>query len=93
MGWKAYKPSKALKKRFKVTGTGKIKRRSGFNSHRNSCRSGNMKRRLGRPFIMHEGHAKNLRRFLGVSKLKPGKIAHERALAEKTEGSKEKSAA
>jgi len=89
---KAYKPSKSMSKRFKVTGTGKIKRRSGLNSHRNSVRSGNMKRRLGRPFIMSEGHAKNIRLFMGVSKKKPRKIAHDRALAAKAEAA-EKSAA
>ncbi|MFT3785290.1 MAG: bL35 family ribosomal protein [Tepidisphaeraceae bacterium] len=82
---RGYKPHKSLLKRFKVTGTGKIKRRSGFNSHRRSVRSGNMKRRLGRPFIMFEGHAKNLRRFLGLSKLKPAKVAAERALKAKAE--------
>jgi ribosomal protein L35 len=77
---RGYKPHKSLSKRFTVTGTGKIKRRSGKNSHLRSGRSGNLKRRLGRPFIMFEGHAKNLRRFLGLSKLKPAKTAAERAL-------------
>ena len=78
-----YKPCKGLKKRFKVTGTGKLKRRSGFNSHLNSGRSGNMKRRLGGSEIVHEGHAKNYRRFMGVSKLKPKQIEAQRALAAK----------
>jgi large subunit ribosomal protein L35 len=68
-------------KRFKVTGTGKLKRRSGFNSHLNSGRSGNMKRRLGGSEIVHEGHAKNYRRFMNVSHLNPTKTTHERKLA------------
>ena len=83
MGWKAYKPSKGMLKRFKVTGTGKLVRRSGFNSHLNSGRSGNMKRRLGGSEIVHEGHAKNYRRFMGVSGLRPKRIEADRALAAK----------
>lgn len=78
-----YKPCKGLLKRFKVTGTGKLKRRCGFNSHLNSVRSGNMKRRLGGSEIVHEGHARNYRRFMGVSKLKPKQIEAHRALAAK----------
>lgn len=81
MGWKAYKPCKGMQKRFKVTGTGKIIRGCGFNSHLNSGRSGNMKRRLGGTELVHEGHARNIRRFLGVSKLRPNRIAHQRKLA------------
>lgn len=80
MGWKAYKPCKGMKKRFKVTGTGKIVRGCGFNSHLNSGRSGNMKRRLGGTELVHEGHARNIRRFMGTSKLRPNRIAHQRKL-------------
>lgn len=78
MGYK-YKPNKGVKKRFKVTATGKIKRRCQFNSHLNSGRSGNMKRRVGRPQIMFEGHARNIRAYLGVSGTRPKQIAHDRA--------------
>lgn len=81
MGWKAYKPCKGMQKRFKVTGTGKVMRGCGFNSHRNSVRSGNMKRRLGGTELVHEGHARNIRMFMGVSKLRPNRIAHQRKLA------------
>lgn len=81
MGQKAYKPCKGMLKRFKVTGTGKVKRRCTHNSHLNSGRDGNMRRRTGRAKVMFEGHARNIRRFVGLSKLKPMKIAHERALA------------
>ena len=80
MGWKAYKPSKGMLKRFKVTGTGKLVRRCGFNSHLNSVRSGNMKRRLGGSEIVHEGHAKNYRRFMGISGKRPMRTAAERTL-------------
>ncbi|GIW77330.1 MAG: hypothetical protein KatS3mg104_2393 [Phycisphaerae bacterium] len=81
MGYK-YKPNKGCVKRFKVTATGKIKRRGTFSSHLRSRRDAAMKRRLGRPAILFEGHARNMRRFMGVSGLKPLKIAHERAIAQ-----------
>ena len=77
-----YKPCKGMLKRFKVTGTGKLKRRSGFNSHLNSGRSGNMKRRLGGSEIVHEGHARNYRRFMGVSHMRPKQVEADRKLAE-----------
>ena len=80
-----YKPCKGMLKRFKVTGTGKLKRRCGFNSHLNSVRSGDMKRRLGGTEIVHEGHAKNYRLFMGVSGLRPKRIEHERALRAKAD--------
>jgi large subunit ribosomal protein L35 len=87
MGYK-YKPCKAALKRFKVTKTGKIKRHHGLTSHLMSSRSGNKRRSLRRAAIMFEGHAKNMREFMGVSKVKPGKIRHERELAAKAEETK-----
>lgn len=80
MGYR-YKPSKGVKKRFTVTATGKLKRGHQFRSHLQSSRSGNMKRRLGRPAILAEGHARNLRKFLGLSGLRPNQARHERELA------------
>ncbi len=76
-----YKPSKAVAKRFGVTKTGKLKRHHSLTSHLRSSRSGNKKRELRRPVILFEGHAKNMRRFMGISKLKPAQVEHERALA------------
>ncbi|MGC4030856.1 MAG: bL35 family ribosomal protein [Tepidisphaeraceae bacterium] len=81
MGYK-YKPNKGCAKRFKVTGTGKVKRRGTMSTHLRSVRDGNMKRRLGRPAILFEGHARNVRYYLGCSKLKPNKVKHEREQAE-----------
>lgn len=78
-----YKPSKAVAKRFKVTKTGKVKRHHGFTSHLMSSRPANRRRKLRKPTLLHEGHARNMRLFMGVSGLKPNQIAHERALAEK----------
>ncbi len=82
MGYK-FKPNKGCVKRFKVTATGKVKRRGTFTSHLRSRRDAALKRRMGRPAILAEGHARNMRRFMGVSGLKPRRVAHERALAAK----------
>jgi large subunit ribosomal protein L35 len=77
------KPNKAVAKRFKVTRTGKLKRGHSLTSHLMSGRSSKKKRKLGRPALVHESLAKNMRRLMGVSALKPKKIAHERALAQR----------
>lgn len=79
MGYK-YKPNKGVAKRFKVTGTGKLKRRCQFSTHLRSGRSANMKRRLGRPAILAEGHSRNMRRFLGIVGKRPNQAAAQRAL-------------
>ena len=80
MGYK-YKPSKAVAKRFKVTKTGKVKAHHGFTSHLMSSRPAGKRRKLRKPQLLHEGHARNMRRFVGLSARKPNQIAHERALA------------
>ena len=80
MGYK-YKPSKSVAKRFKVTKTGKVKRHHGFTSHLMSARPSSKRRKLRRPAILAEGHARNMRRMMGVSGKHPAKVAHERALA------------
>ena len=89
MGYK-FKPSKSVAKRFKVTKTGKVKRHHCLTSHLMSSRSGNKRRRLRKSAILSETHGKNMRRYMGLSKLKPGKVAHERALEA---AAKEKAAA
>ena len=76
-----FKPNKAVSKRFKVTRTGKLKAHHGFTSHLMSSRSGNKRRHLGRAAVLFEGHARNMRFMLGLSRLKPSKVAHDRALA------------
>jgi len=88
MGYKL-KPNKAVSKRFKVTGTGKIKCHHGFSSHLRSGRTSKRKRQLGRPFMMSDGLARNMRRLMGVHKLNPKKIAHERALDAKAKAKAE----
>lgn len=82
MGYKL-KPNKSVSKRFKVTKTGKVKRHHSFTSHLMSARPANKRRKLRRPAIMSEGLARNMRRLMGVSGLRPNKVAHERRLAAK----------
>ncbi|HEX4793601.1 MAG TPA: 50S ribosomal protein L35 [Humisphaera sp.] len=82
MGYK-YKPNKSVAKRFKVTKTGKVKHHHSFTSHLMSARPAKRRRKLRHAAVLHEGHARNMRLFMGVSKLKPNKIAHDRALAAK----------
>lgn len=79
MGYK-FKPNKGCVKRFKVTATGKVKRRGTFSTHLRSRRDAALKRRQGRPSILAEGHARNMRRFMGVSKIKPLQVAHARRI-------------
>jgi large subunit ribosomal protein L35 len=76
-----HKPNKGMKKRFRVTATGKLKHNHMFTSHLRSARSAKRKRNLRRPDILAEGHSINMRRNMGISKKRPNKIAHERHLA------------
>ena len=77
------KPNKSVLSRFKVTKTGKLKRRHAKTSHLMSGRSANKKRKLGRPAIVSETIAKNHRRLMGLAWKNPAKVAHQRALAAK----------
>jgi large subunit ribosomal protein L35 len=82
MGYK-FKPNKGVAKRMKVTATGKLKHRHEKLSHLRSNRTGKLKRALGRPEILAEGHSRNMRRFLGIVGKRPKQAAHEKALAAK----------
>jgi large subunit ribosomal protein L35 len=84
-----FKPNKSIAKRFKVTKTGKLKRHHSLTSHLMSARPAKKRRHLRKPELLFEGHAKNMRRMMGVNK-HPAKIAHERALAEKKEATDSK---
>lgn len=81
MGYK-YKPCKAVAKRFKVSKTGKLKRHHTKTSHLMSARPAKKRRHLRQSEILFEGHARNMREFMGLKGLRPAKIAHERKLAE-----------
>jgi len=80
MGYK-FKPNKGVAKRMKVTATGKLKHRHEKLSHLRSNRTGKLKRSLGRPEILAEGHSRNMRRFLGIVGKRPKQVVHEKALA------------
>ena len=75
-----YKPNKSVAKRFKVTGTGKLKRRHTLSTHLRSARDAKKKRHLGRPAILNEGHARNMREMMGIKGTRPGRTRHLRAL-------------
>jgi large subunit ribosomal protein L35 len=78
-----FKPNKSMAKRFRVSKTGKLVHSHAFHTHLLSNRSGNRKRHLTRPAVLFEGHARNLRKMMGLGKLQPGKTAHQKALAGK----------
>ena len=75
-----HKPNKAMKKRFRVSATGKVKHNHMFTSHLRSSRSSKRIRHLRKAAVLFEGHAVNMRRNMGISKLRPARIAHERRL-------------
>jgi large subunit ribosomal protein L35 len=85
MGYK-FKPNKSAKKRFRVTSTGKLKRNHSFTSHLMSARPSSKRRKLRRPAILGEGHARNMRKLIGVAGLHPMAVLHDRepAAAEKS---------
>ena len=83
-----FKPNKSVKKRFRVTATGKVKRHHGFTSHLMSARPSSRRRKLRRPAILHEGHARNMRQLMGVVAVRPNEIRHERELAAKDKSAK-----
>lgn len=80
MGYKL-KTNKTVQKRFKVTATGKLKCGHAKTSHLMSARTSKTKRHLGRPGLVYEPVAKNMRRLMGKSHLNPIRTAHKRALA------------
>jgi len=71
------KPHKGMAKRLKVTKTGKVLHRHEKNSHLRSGRTSKLKRHLGRPGVLAEGMARNVRRYLNVAKLKPMQAEHD----------------
>jgi large subunit ribosomal protein L35 len=75
-----FKPRKSIAKRFRVTGTGKLKHERTMRRHLLSGRSADKKREMARPDIMSEGHAVNYRLAMGISKLNPKRAAHRRRL-------------
>ena len=79
MGYK-FKPNKGVKKRLRVSKTGKLKFSHEMNSHLRSGRTAQKKRHLGRPAILAEANAGRMRKLMGIVGTRPKQIAHKRAL-------------
>ncbi len=60
------KTHSGAKKRFKVTGGGKVLGRSAFSSHILEKKSPKRKRRLAEPAILNRGDAKRVKKLLGA---------------------------
>ena len=60
------KSHSGAKKRFKKTGTGKLKARHAFSSHILEKKSPKRKRRLGQPTVLKPADAKRVKKLLGA---------------------------
>ncbi|HEV3363106.1 MAG TPA: 50S ribosomal protein L35 [Acidimicrobiales bacterium] len=60
------KTDRGAAKRFKITGTGRIRRRKAFRSHLLEKKSSVRTRRLGRETEVTGGDAKQVKRLLGL---------------------------
>jgi large subunit ribosomal protein L35 len=78
-----FKPNKSVAKRFRVSGTGKLKRGHSLTSHLMSGRSAKKRRQLRQPALVSEDHAPRLRKLMGIAHLQPKKTTHERAIQSK----------
>ncbi len=62
------KTHSGAKKRFKVTGTGKVRARHSFSSHILEKKSPKRKRTLAKPVILSDHDTPRVKRLLGVGK-------------------------
>jgi large subunit ribosomal protein L35 len=60
------KTHSGTKKRFKLTGTGKIKRRKAFTSHILTKKSKKRKRNLAQPGLVHKSNERLIKRLLVI---------------------------
>ncbi len=60
------KTNSSAKKRFKLTGSGKIKRRKANKSHILTKKSKTRKKRLGKPTMVSSGDEKNIKLMLNI---------------------------
>ncbi len=60
------KTKRSAAKRFKITGTGKIKRRRAYHSHILTKKSRKRKRHLRKPALVFKGEVKSIKRLLGI---------------------------
>ncbi len=61
-----FKPHKGLRKRFRVTATGKLRYKRSFAGHLMSGKSGRRRQRLRRPAFLTGAIADNVRRALAA---------------------------
>ena len=62
------KSHSGAKKRFKITGSGKVRGRHAFTSHILEKKSPKRKRRLGNPAILSADDTTRVKRLLGVKR-------------------------
>ncbi len=60
------KTNSSAKKRFKVTGSGKIKRAKAFKRHILTKKSNTRKNRLGNPGLVSDADSDNIKRLLAI---------------------------
>ncbi len=60
------KTNSSAKKRFKVTGSGKVKRNKAYKRHILTKKSNKRKNRLGHPGIVCDADSKNIKRLLSI---------------------------
>ncbi|MBK8550092.1 MAG: 50S ribosomal protein L35 [Ignavibacteria bacterium] len=58
------KSNRAAKKRFKVTGTGKVKREKAYRSHILTKKSSKRKRHLGKATLVSEQEVRTIKRMI-----------------------------
>lgn len=58
------KTNRATAKRFKLTGTGRVRRRQGFLRHINSHMTTKRKRHLRKPALVDKADERNIKRLL-----------------------------
>lgn len=62
------KTNSSAKKRFSLTGTGKISRKNAYKSHILTKKSTKRKRNLGQTSLVHDADMGNVKRLLGIGK-------------------------
>ena len=60
------KTNSSAKKRFFVTGTGKVRRKSAYMAHKLNKKSKSAKRRLGKSTNVHDADLKNVKGLLNI---------------------------
>jgi len=60
------KTNSSAKKRFKLTGTGKVRRNKAFKSHLLTKKSKKRKRNLRKSAIVHSTNEKSVKRLMGL---------------------------